>query len=367
MQALSKIFGLLIDMKKIAFFCYNIDESGGLERVLSLIANALANQSEIKVTIISIFKNDNKFFNLDEKIKICYISNNKSYYSIIRQTRKILKNEKIDKLIVVDTLMSFISLPASIGLNIKSFAWEHYSFYSTIVNRKRKISRLIVKIFFEKVVLLTERDKDNWAKRSITKNKFLVIENPSPFSLQIDDNKSNCKVALAIGRLRKEKGFDLLIEAWALAKSKLPEEATLLIIGEGEEKGNLKKIIAQLNMKNSITITGFTRDVSKYYRNARIYCLSSRTEALPMVLIESLSFSVPLLAFDCYTGPREIIKNGYNGFIIEENNIQSYADKIIELFSLESDDFSSLSYNAYISSSRYSIDIIIRKWLDILR
>lgn len=353
-------------MKKIAFFCYNIDDSGGLERVLSLIANNLADQNDIQVTIISFFNKKNRFFALSENIKVYYIDNNSNYYSTIKQTRKILKYQKIEKIIVVDTLMSLICLPASIGMNIKIFAWEHYSFYSNIVNRKRKIARFLVKVFFDKVVVLTERDRKNWAKKSLRKNKFLVIENPSPFSLQIDKNKSDSKTALAIGRLRKEKGFDLLIEAWALAKSSLPEEANLLIIGEGEEQDSLEKKIAQLKLEESITITGFKKDVSKHYKNARIYCLSSRTEALPMVLIESLSFSIPLLAFDCYTGPKEIIKNGYNGFIVEENDIQSYSNKIIELFTLEPKDFHYLSHNAYLSSSKYSIDNIIKEWLQLL-
>lgn len=353
-------------MKKIAFFCYNVDESGGLERVLSLIANALASQSKIQVTIISLYENKNRFFDLEKEITVCYIDN-KSYYSIIKETREILKNSKIEKLIVVDTLMSLICLPASIGLKMQIFAWEHYSFYSNLVNNKRKAARFLAKVFFKKIVVLTERDRRNWARKSINRNKFLVIENPSPFLLKEDKNKNNCNHALAIGRLRKEKGFDLLIEAWALAKLHLPQKAKLIIVGEGEEKINLEKKIKQLNMESSIIINCFTTDVSQYYKAARIYCLSSRTEALPMVLIESLSFSVPLLAFDCYTGPREIIKNKYNGFIVEENNLQSYADKIVKLFTLNDKDFSILSHNAYLSSSKYSIDNIIKEWLDLLK
>lgn len=354
-------------MKEIAFFCYNIDDSGGLERVLSLVANKLSTQNKIQVTIISLFNNENNFFSLDERIRVCYIKNNSSHYSTVVQTRKILKDRKIKKLVVVDTLMSLICLPASIGLNIDTFAWEHYSFYSSIVTIKRKLSRMLVNVFFDKVVVLTERDRKNWARKSINRNKFLVIENPSPFLLKEDKNKNNCNHALAIGRLRKEKGFDLLIESWALAKFHLPQKAKLIIVGEGEERVNLEKKIKLLNMESSIVINDFTTDVSQYYKAARIYCLSSRTEALPMVLIESLAFSVPLLAFDCYTGPREIIKNRYNGFIIEENNLQSYADKIVELFALNDKDFSVLAHNAYLSSSKYSIDNIIKEWLDLLK
>lgn len=353
-------------MINVAFFCYNIDDSGGLERVLSLIANELSLKKSIKVTIISIYRKDSTFFSLNDDINVVYIKCKSNYFSIIKQTRTILNVFEIDRLVIVDTLLSLVCVPSCIGLNIKTFGWEHYSFYSNLINKKRLVARLLSKLSLDKIIVLTERDAQSWSKFSFNKNKIITIDNPSSFIVGEKTNKKKCNYALAIGRLRYEKGFDLLIEAWSMAKEKLPEHVKLIIVGEGEKKLELEEQIKSLHMADSIVIKNFTKDIEKYYSNAKIYCLTSRTEALPMVLIEALCFSTPLLAFDCYTGPREIIKDGYNGFIVEENNIELYAQHIVELFSLNSNDFSNFSHNAYLSSEKYSMKNIIGKWLYIL-
>lgn len=355
-------------MKNIAFFCYNIDESGGLERVTTLVANELNNRTENSVTIISLNGNKSTFFALDPNIKIHYISkdSNLNYYLAMNQIRKILIHSKIDNVIVVDTLLTLILLPSSIGLNLNIIGWEHYSFHSSVVGKKRLISRWMTKFFFDKVVVLTDRDKKNWTKRILYKSKIVTIENPSPFKVPEDLDKHNCTYALAVGRLRYEKGFDLLIDAWYLAEKKLPSNVKLIIVGEGEEKYKLEEKIRLLRLQESIIIENFTEEISSYYSKARIYCLSSRTEALPMVLIEALSFSIPLLAFDCYTGPREIIEQGNNGFIINENDIESYAEKIVNLFTISDKELASLSHNAYLSSFKYEISNIIEKWTNML-
>lgn len=353
-------------MKNTAFFCYNIDETGGLERVTTVVANEIDNTNKSNVTIISLNGNKSTFFTLNQSIKIHYISKDLNHYSVMKKIREILISAKIDNVVVVDTMLAPILLSSSVGLNLKTVGWEHYSFHSNVIGKKRLISRWITKFFFDKVVVLTERDRKNWAKRVLDKSKIMVIENPSPFKVPEDFDKHNCTYALAIGRLRYEKGFDLLIDAWYLAEKKLPSNVKLIIVGEGEEKHKLKEKINSLKLQNSIIMKNFTEDISSYYSKARVYCLSSRTEALPMVLIEALSFSIPLLAFDCYTGPREIIKQGYNGFIIDENDIDSYSEKIVELFTISDKNLANLSHNAYLSSFKYEISNIIDKWNDML-
>lgn len=353
-------------MKNTAFFCYNIDESGGLERVTTLIANEIDNRNEGNVTVISLNGNGSTFFALNQNIKVHYISKDLNYYSAMKKIREILSIGKIDNVIVVDTLLALILLPSSVGLNLRTIGWEHYSFHSNVIGKKRLISRWMTKFFFDKVVVLTDRDRKNWTRTILDKSKIVTIENPSPFKVPEDFEKHNCIYALAVGRLRYEKGFDLLIDAWYLAEKKLPSNVKLIIVGEGDEKYKLEEKIRSLKLQESIIIENFTEDISSYYSKAKIYCLSSRTEALPMVLIEALSFSIPLLAFDCYTGPREIIKQGYNGFIVDENDIESYSEKIVYLFTVSDKDLADLSHNAYLSSLKYETSNIIEKWTNML-
>lgn len=348
-------------MKNIAFLCHNVDESGGLERVTTLIANELDKDSNYQIYIFSLYKNETTFFSINSNINVVYL-NGLGYFSKIHQLRMILKKIKLDYLIVVDTLLSLIAIPSTLGLNIKCVGWEHYSYFSTLINIKRKISRYLVAKFFTKIIILTDRDKHNWNKFFNISEKLHVVRNPSSFNVNEYIDKTAFNNVLAVGRLRHEKGFDLLINAWSIAKPNLPLNSKLIIVGEGEEKGYLQSLIIELNLQDSVEIKGFTKNIDSYYRTAKIYCLTSRTEALPLVLIEALSFSTPLLAMDCYTGPREIIIDGYNGFLCEENNIELFSKKMIEVLNLDSWQFSNLCKNSYYCSKQYSVEEIASVW-----
>lgn len=356
-----RLFGLVLRMKNIAFLCHNVDESGGLERVTTLIANELDKDVNYKIYIFSLYKNEKTFFSINSNINIVYI-NGLGYFSKIYQLRTILKKIKLDYLIVVDTLLSLIAIPSTLGLNIKCIGWEHYSYFSTLINIKRKLSRYLVAKFFTKIIILTDRDRYNWNKSFNISEKLYVVRNPSSFNINEYIDKTAFNNVLAVGRLRYEKGFDLLIKCWGLAKPHLPSNSKLIIVGDGEQKDSLNILINKLNLHDSVEIKGFTKNIDSYYRTAKIYCLTSRTEALPLVLIEALSFSTPLLAMDCYTGPREIIIDGYNGFLCEENNIELFSKKMIEVLNLDSWQFSNLCKNSYYSSKKYSIEETASVW-----
>lgn len=348
-------------MKNIAFFCHNIDESGGLERVTTLISNELDKDINYQIYIFSLYRNGKTFFSINSNIKIIYLGG-LNLFSKIYELRIILKKIDLDYLIVVDTLLSLIVIPSTLGLNIKCIGWEHYSFFSSLIGKKRKLSRYLAAKFFTKIVVLTDRDKSNWNNIFNISENLHVISNPSSFNVDEFIDKTTFNNVLAVGRLRYEKGFDLLIKSWELAKPHLPLNSKLLIVGDGEEKESLKSLINKLNLNDSVEIKGFTKNIDSYYRIAKIYCLTSRTEALPLVLIEALSFSTPLLAVDCYTGPREIIIDGYNGFLCEENNIELFSKKIVEVLNMDSIQFLKLCKNSHFSSKKYSVEEITNIW-----
>ncbi len=353
-------------MKKIAFLCHSIDESGGLERVTTLIANELDKDADYQIYIFSLFKNKEAFFSINSGIKVIYLKE-LSYFMKIYELRGILKEIKLDHLIVVDTLLSLIAIPSILGLNIKCIGWEHYSFFSSLIGKKRKLSRYLTAKFFTKIVVLTDRDKSNWNKNFNISSKLHVINNPSSFNIDKYIDKRASNNVLAVGRLRYEKGFDLLIRSWVLAKPYLPLNSKLLIVGEGEEKENLKALINKYNLNDSVEIKDFTKNIDIHYRAAKIYCLTSRTEAFPLVLIEALSFSTPLLAMDCYTGPREIVIDGCNGFLCEENNIELFSKKIVEFLNMEPIQFSKFCKSSYFSSKKYNIEEITNTWKTLLK
>ena len=124
------------------------------------------------------------------------------------------------------------------------------------------------------------------------------------------------KYFISVGRLEYQKGHDLLIEIFKKFKEGGDTDWKLLIVGEGSLRNQLQSQINRLNLKEEITLVGATTDIKKYYAIGDIFLLTSRWEGMPLVIDEALYFELPVIAFDCETGPREMIDDGVNGFLI---------------------------------------------------
>jgi glycosyltransferase involved in cell wall biosynthesis len=133
-------------------------------------------------------------------------------------------------------------------------------------------------------------------------------------------------VVLAIGRLTKQKGFDNLIRAFAQVRKQ--HIAHLLILGEGEDRPALLSLVKELGIEQDVRMPGFISNPYPYMANASLFVLSSRWEGLPTVLVEALYCGAPLIATDCPSGPREILKNGQYGQLVPVDNIVSLAQSI---------------------------------------
>ncbi|MWP35844.1 glycosyltransferase, partial [Escherichia coli] len=127
----------------------------------------------------------------------------------------------------------------------------------------------------------------------------------------IPQNKIEQKNVLAVGRLTHQKGFDLLLQAWADANT---HDWRLKIIGDGEELNHLNSLITELNISNA-EIIPFQKDIQRHYSSAGIFVLSSRFEGLGMVLLEALSSGLACISFDCPAGPKSIISSD-NGVLV---------------------------------------------------
>jgi len=131
---------------------------------------------------------------------------------------------------------------------------------------------------------------------------------------------------LSVGRLVHVKGFDLLIEAYA--KSKAKDKLDLIILGEGELRSELQDLIDSKGLTEKVILKGSVDNPFAYYANAEFYVLSSRNEGFPNILIEALACSCPCIAFDCKTGPNEIIVDGENGLLVAPENVPALTEAI---------------------------------------
>lgn len=358
-------------MKKICFFCSNYGHSGGTERVSTAIANGLAEQG-YEVVMLSLFGGFPPFFEqhpsiLNAQLYSTNVSFTKHYFATLLKLRAFVKAQRIDTLIAVESMLALYSLPAVMGLKIKHITWEHFNYNVDLGRKTRRIARHLSRLLSDKIVTLTERDKEIWLKNSKGSAEIMAIPNPSPYAISDNTPLLANKRVLAIGRLTYQKGFDLLLQAWQQFKAKPDtQDWQLQIVGEGETKAQLEALLQSLNIQDSVSILPFSNNVSSYYQNASIYCMSSRFEGLPMVLIESLSFGLPIVSFDCDTGPSDIIENGKNGYLCQPNNIQDLADKLHQLAMLNEKDYLLMSENSKKSAVKFNPKMILQQWREIL-
>ncbi|MGO2335519.1 glycosyltransferase family 4 protein [Providencia sp.] len=358
--------------KKICFFSSNINNSGGTERVASIIANHLSAQN-YEIIFLSLFEGLNPHFKFNSNIQFFTLSKTKKslskhYISLTLKLRNFLKSENIDCIINIESTLSLFVCPASLLVKTKHINWEHFNFSVSLGKKTRVISRYLALLFADYIITLTDTDKNMWERKSIFPSKK-VVTIPNPTLNIINKNNittSNKKTVISVGRLTEQKGFDLLIKAWFKVKAAYPDWC-LWIVGDGEEKENLENKIYKNNLSDVIKLIPFTSNIDSLYKNSNFYVMSSRFEGFPMVLLEACSYGLPIVSFNCLTGPSEII-NG-NGILVKQNDIEKLALSIIEMIEMiETNNHSYLLYKekSLEQANLFSIDLVIKKWTNLL-
>ena len=357
-------------MKRICFLVGNLNNSGGTERVTSLIANELVKEG-FQVSILNLEDGSRPFFNLDDRIYVDYVYSQKVSYKLnfiqtIWKIRNYVLKNKINTFIVVDSISCMLTVPALIGLKVNHICWEHFNFNENVGLKFRDIGRKWAAKYCDYVVTLTKRDKELWENGlDKIKAKIIPITNPTPYENIENIPKLDYKSVLAIGRYTYQKGFDLLLEAWALV-CKENKDWVLRIIGSGEDEHNLKKQAKELGISDRIEFIAATKNVEQYYTISSFYCLSSRFEGLGMVLLEAQSFGLPLISFDCDCGPSDIIQNNINGYLVPSGNFKTMAEKILELINISNSDYEIMSENSKKKSKEFYVLRLKNKWIEIL-
>ena len=354
-------------MKRICFLIGNLSNSGGTERVTSIIANELSKQGD-DVSILSLYDGTNPFFELVPQIKTYSISEKKlsfkkNYVGVTWKIRQFVRKYRIDVFIVVDSISCIFTIPALSGLKVNHICWEHFNFNNDLGKYGRRLARQLAARYCDSVVTLTERDKEYWLKGTRHKSQITAIANPCPFPVQEYTKEQNTKIVLAVGRLTHIKGFDTLLAAWAQVSELMPNWS-LKIVGEGEDRAKLTDFIKINELTDSVELVGNTNDVSQYYKQAEIYCLSSRFEGFPMVLLETLAFGIPVVSFDCDTGPVEILENT-GSILVPKNNIDMLASSLVSLMT-DSEKREKISLKSKEKAKIYQPEKIINQWIGLL-
>ncbi|WP_171532110.1 glycosyltransferase family 4 protein [Acinetobacter defluvii] len=358
-------------MKNICFLIGNLNHSGGTERVTTLIANGLS-QYGFKVSILNLFGGDVPFFKLDQGIQNQALFNKKismrkNYFSAIWKIRKYIIKNKIDTLIVVDSISCIFSVPALFGLKkIQHICWEHFNYNVDLGIPLRRRGRLWAAKYCSDIITLTERDARLW-KNNISNIKATIttIYNPTPYENPEINPSLKHKTVLAVGRLTYQKGFDLLLQSWAHV-SKLKSDWVLKIVGGGEDEEKLKAQANELGIAEKVVFIPPTKNVIEHFQTASIFCLSSRFEGFGMVLLEAKAFGLPVVSFDCDCGPSDLIRHDINGFLVKPDNILDLVENIHIACNLTESEYLKISNQNQVENRLFFTHNIIEKWVSIL-
>ena len=235
----------------------------------------------------------------------------------------------------------------------------NYPFFTKIAYYiKDWVEENIIAKKYDQMVVLTSTDAQEWKK--ITPN-VIQIPNFITFNTEATSTVTNKRV-LAVGHFSKIKAFEDLINIWALVKQKDINNAWILsIIGCGEDLQKIKDTIITLKVCNSVEILPPTDKIQQEYLSSSIYVSTSKYEGFPMVLLEAMQSGLPCIAFDCPNGPRDIITNNNDGFLVRPNDFNDFANKILLLMNNDKKRIE-MGKNAAINIQRYSCDKIMKKW-----
>lgn len=317
---------------KIGIYITDITRGAGTERAVIALANHLVMKKH-QVTIVSFAsKVGRPFYVLDPFVEICHLglnayANKSVYYKWYSYLKKLLvaysKIRQFPFDIIIGTSRN-VNILALIYKRRKQkiLGCEHFSYNSPLPKILCLFRNTAYKLL-DKLIVLTETDCNYYRKKNID---VCVIPNAIPFEpISCWDKKRN--IVLAIGRHSKEKAFDKLLHIWSKVRCK--EEGWLLyIVGDGILREKNYKLVQNLHLENSVVFVEPTLEIRKYYLMASIYVMTSLYEALPMVLLEAKANEIPLISYDCETGPKFIIKNGKDGFLIPFDDEKEFVVKL---------------------------------------
>ncbi len=353
-------------MYKVSIYIENILNSAGTERAVVNLANNLDKNGN-DVEILSLYSSFGfPVFEISPNVKIKHLDIKlngslfkRGLHSFIT-LNKIFKSIDNDYRIVIGTVHSlnvFLSIIIFFKRKNKYIGCEHidYDAASVLVIKIRKL----LYPFLDSIVVLTNNDYHKYIIRDGLKN-CIVIPNEISFYPEEIPLYSNKRI-IAIGRFTLQKGFDILIDDIKDVLLSNPGW-TLTIIGDGEMRGVLEKKILNNNLDKQVFLKPFTTNIKEEFLDASIYIMTSRFEGLPMVLLEAKSCGLPIISYDCPSGPKEIINDGIDGFLVPFQNKRILTEKLN--FLLNSEELrKNMGCNAKKHVLIFSSENIYNKWL----
>ncbi len=363
-ETMVKVNSITKKNKKIIFIIPTLTK-GGAERVVSLLSQEFE-RIGYKVKIV-IFNNKVEYEYGGEIVNINTPASSNYFVKLLRLFQRTVRLKRIFRKENPDYIFSFMesaNFPSiltgkDVVVSIRNNPNKNYSWLQKI------FARFLYKFSNVKKIVAVSRGIEKILNRDYKLDNTTTIYNPvvinDKYKIQEDLSRYQPYI-LSVGRLEKQKNFEILIKAYSKTKAK--KEAKLLIVGEGSQREKLEKLINDLNLEGKVLLPGKKDNTRDYYLQSEIYVLSSRYEGFPNILIEALSNKCTCIATNCETGPSEIIKSGFNGLLVENENKDALAKAIDRLY-FDEELKNKFKNNAQKSIEHLKLEEIAKKWLRI--
>ena len=345
---------------KILFYIGSL-EKGGAERVISNLANDFVKNNDI-VMVTTINKIEYslekkvKHYSLDENVKLNALQRLKKLYKIIKDEKpNVIVSFLPEPSYRILLLRKFINIP--IIVSVRNDPKREYS------NFKRKILMKILYPLADGFVFQTEEAKEFFRKK--IQNKSTIIPNPIKnefLERKIYEGKKD-NLIVSVGRLEKQKNHELLIEAFSDISKEI-SEYKLIIYGEGSLRKNLEEKIQNLNLQDKVFLPGTVDNIPEKIEKAKLFVMSSDYEGMPNALMEAMALGLVTISTDCPCGgPRFLIENEKNGYLVKINDKNGLAKSIKNVLKYSRDEkIEEISHNARKTALTLKEEKINKKW-----
>ena len=347
---------------------------GGAERVLILLAQAFLNKG-YQVTLVTFSTKEDDFYTLPlnaDRLALGILGNSSSPLNAIinnlnrlSKLRKAICSTKPDIVISFATEINILTIISLLQTGIPVIGTEHCDpkliSYGKIWEKLRRFSYP-----YAKKIVSVSKGVDNgfeWlstTKRAIIYNPFLKIEDHYS---QIDFPKgvySDKQWIISMGRLTYQKGFDLLLSAFATIAHRYPNWQ-LIILGKGEQRSELEKLVEYLGLTDKVILPGVIKNPFPILKKAEVFVMASRFEGFPMSHGEAMACGCPIISTDCPSGPREIVRHNIDGILVPTGDVSALAKAMDNLMSNEKERMR-LASRAKEVTERFSLTNVIDSW-----
>lgn len=358
--------------KKIIFVIPSL-VGGGAERVLVNLIKSL-NPEMYDLSLVLFEKKGVYIEDIPNYVKIIDFKKRSKYsfLKLIICLISIIEKQKPDIVISFLRYVNVIAVLAKLlsRTKFKLILTVHIFLSETVLRmRYKKFWALIYRKLFmcsDYIIVPSQGVKTDLIEKFSSDQSGIRVIN-HPFNIDEIRELSNERISeidsesyiLAAGRLTKQKGFDLLINAYKLICEDIKEN--LIIIGEGEEEEKLKQLISEYALESRVILLGYQKNPFKYMKNAKVFVLSSLWESFALVIVEAMACGVPVISTDCPSGPGEIITNKLNGILVLTQDEKELSKAILRL--LNNDELRhKLADEGQKRSEDYRIDKIVPKY-----